>query len=236
MSGLQITSLNVSHGAIQAIKGVNVSVAPGQIAAVIGSNGAGKTTLLRTISGLIAPDSGTITWQGESLLTSKPEELARRGVIHVPEGKSVIAQLTVKENLQLGGVWRNEKRQTSEAINQVIDIFPRLGERMNQKADTLSGGERQMLALGRALVAKPKLLLLDEPSLGLAPLIVEQIFRTIRELRDAFDLTVVLVEQNAVSALRIADLVVILNLGQGMTVNDPESLIDDPALRKAYLG
>jgi len=236
MSGLQITSLNVSHGAIQAIKGVNVSVAPGQIAAVIGSNGAGKTTLLRTISGLIAPDSGTITWQGESLLSSKPEELARRGVIHVPEGKSVIAQLTVKENLQLGGVWRNEKRQTSEAINQVIDIFPRLGERMNQKADTLSGGERQMLALGRALVAKPKLLLLDEPSLGLAPLIVEQIFRTIRELRDAFDLTVVLVEQNAVSALRIADLVVILNLGQGTTVNDPESLIDDPALRKAYLG
>lgn len=236
MSGLQITSLNVSHGAIQAIKGVNVSVAPGQIAAVIGSNGAGKTTLLRTISGLIAPDSGTITWQGESLLSSKPEELARRGVIHVPEGKSVIAQLTVKENLQLGGVWRNEKRQTSEAINQVTEIFPRLGERMNQKADTLSGGERQMLALGRALVAKPKLLLLDEPSLGLAPLIVEQIFRTIRELRDAFDLTVVLVEQNAVSALRIADLVVILNLGQGMTVNDPESLIDDPALRKAYLG
>lgn len=236
MSGLQITSLNVSHGAIQAIKGVNVSVAPGQIAAVIGSNGAGKTTLLRTISGLIAPDSGTITWQGESLLSSKPEELARRGVIHVPEGKSVIAQLTVKENLQLGGVWRNEKRQTSEAINQVTEIFPRLGERMNQKADTLSGGERQMLALGRALVAKPKLLLLDEPSLGLAPLIVEQIFRTIRELRDAFDLTVVLVEQNAVSALRIADLVVILNLGQGITVNDPESLIDDPALRKAYLG
>jgi len=236
MSGLQITSLNVSHGAIRALKGVNVSVAPGQIAAVIGSNGAGKTTLLRTISGLIAPDSGTITWQGESLLTSKPEELARRGVIHVPEGKSVIAQLTVKENLQLGGVWRKEKRETAEAINQVIEIFPRLGERMNQKADTLSGGERQMLALGRALVAKPKLLLLDEPSLGLAPLIVEQIFRTIRELRDTFDLTVVLVEQNAVSALRIADLVVVLNLGQGMTVTDPESLIDDPALRKAYLG
>ena len=236
MSGLQITSLNVSHGAIRALKGVNVSVAPGQIAAVIGSNGAGKTTLLRTISGLIAPDSGTITWQGESLLTSKPEELARRGVIHVPEGKSVIAQLTVKENLQLGGVWRKEKRETADAINQVIEIFPRLGERMNQKADTLSGGERQMLALGRALVAKPKLLLLDEPSLGLAPLIVEQIFRTIRELRDTFDLTVVLVEQNAVSALRIADLVVVLNLGQGMTVTDPESLIDDPALRKAYLG
>ena len=163
MSGLQISSLTVSHGAIRALKGVSFSVAPGEIAAVIGSNGAGKTTLLRTISGLIAPDSGSIIWNGENLRSAKPEELARTGVIHVPEGKSVIPQLTVKENLQLGGVWRREKRQTADAINEVIDIFPRLGERMNQKADTLSGGERQMLALGRALVAAPKLLLLDEP-------------------------------------------------------------------------
>ena len=236
MSGLQISSLTVSHGAIRALKGVSFSVAPGEIAAVIGSNGAGKTTLLRTISGLIAPDSGSIIWNGENLRSAKPEELARTGVIYVPEGKSVIPQLTVKENLQLGGVWRREKRQTADAINEVVDIFPRLGERMNQKADTLSGGERQMLALGRALVAAPKLLLLDEPSLGLAPLIVEQIFRTIRDLRDKFELTVILVEQNAVSALHIADLGVILNLGSVETVAKAEGLANDPALRKAYLG
>lgn len=236
MSGLQISSLSVSHGAIRALKGISFSVEQGQIAAVIGSNGAGKTTLLRTISGLIAPDSGTVTWQGENLLSTKPEELARMGVIHVPEGKSVIAQLSVRENLQLGGVWRKEKRKTAEAINRVVDIFPRLGERMNQKADTLSGGERQMLALGRALVAAPKLLLLDEPSLGLAPLIVEQIFSSIRELRDQMDLTVILVEQNAISALKIADIGIILNLGSVETVAKADGLANDPALRKAYLG
>ena len=236
MSGLQISSLSVSHGAIRALKGISFSVEQGQIAAVIGSNGAGKTTLLRTISGLIAPDSGTVTWQGENLLSTKPEELARMGVIHVPEGKSVIAQLSVRENLQLGGVWRKEKRKTTEAINRVVDIFPRLGERMNQKADTLSGGERQMLALGRALVAAPKLLLLDEPSLGLAPLIVEQIFSSIRELRDQMDLTVILVEQNAISALKIADIGIILNLGSVETVAKADGLANDPALRKAYLG
>ena len=236
MSGLQISSLSVSHGAIRALKGISFSVEQGQIAAVIGSNGAGKTTLLRTISGLIAPDSGTVTWQGENLLSTKPEELARMGVIHVPEGKSVIAHLSVRENLQLGGVWRKEKRKTAEAINRVVDIFPRLGERMNQKADTLSGGERQMLALGRALVAAPKLLLLDEPSLGLAPLIVEQIFSSIRELRDQMDLTVILVEQNAISALKIADIGIILNLGSVETVAKADGLANDPALRKAYLG
>jgi len=236
MSGLQISSLSVSHGAIRALKGISFSVEQGQIAAVIGSNGTGKTTLLRTISGLIAPDSGTVTWQGENLLSTKPEELARMGVIHVPEGKSVIAQLSVRENLQLGGVWRKEKRKTAEAINRVVDIFPRLGERMNQKADTLSGGERQMLALGRALVAAPKLLLLDEPSLGLAPLIVEQIFSSIRELRDQMDLTVILVEQNAISALKIADIGIILNLGSVETVAKADGLANDPALRKAYLG
>lgn len=236
MSGLQISSLSVSHGAISALKSVSFTVAPGEIAAVIGANGAGKTTLLRTISGLITPDSGSILWQGENLISTKPEELARRGIIHVPEGKSVIPQLSVKENLQLGGVWRTDKRQTASAITHVTEIFPRLGERMSQKADTLSGGERQMLALGRALVAAPKLLLLDEPSLGLAPLIVEEIFRKIRELRDQMDLTVILVEQNAISALQIADIGVILNLGTVETIDQAGRLVNDPALRKAYLG
>jgi branched-chain amino acid transport system ATP-binding protein len=236
MSGLVVTRLNVSHGAIHALHDISFTVEPGQLAAVIGSNGAGKTTLLRTLSGLKDASSGNAQWDGREMLGVKPEDLVRRGISHVSEGKSVIPELTVKENLVLGGIWRGNKADTSQAIDEVVELFPRLGERMSQSADTLSGGERQMLAIGRALVSRPKLLLLDEPSLGLAPLVIEQIFQTIDQLRHKLGLTVVLVEQNAMSALEIADIGVIINLGHVVATGKANDLINDPALRAAYLG
>ena len=236
MSGLVVTRLNVSHGAIHALHDISFSVEPGQLAAVIGSNGAGKTTLLRTLSGLKDASSGNAQWDGREMLGVKPEDLVRRGISHVSEGKSVIPELTVKENLVLGGIWRGNKVYTAQAIDEVVELFPRLGERMSQSADTLSGGERQMLAIGRALVSRPKLLLLDEPSLGLAPLVIEQIFQTIDQLRHKLGLTVVLVEQNAMSALEIADIGVIINLGHVVATGKANDLINDPALRAAYLG
>ena len=236
MSGLVVTRLNVSHGAIHALHDISFTVEPGQLAAVIGSNGAGKTTLLRTLSGLKDASSGNAQWDGREMLGGKPEDLVRRGISHVSEGKSVIPELTVKENLVLGGIWRGNKADTAQAIDEVVELFPRLGERMSQSADTLSGGERQMLAIGRALVSRPKLLLLDEPSLGLAPLVIEQIFATIDQLRRKLGLTVVLVEQNAMSALEIADIGIIINLGEVVASGKANELIDDPALRAAYLG
>lgn len=236
MSGLVVTNLNVSHGAISALRGVDFSVELGQLAAVIGANGAGKTTLLRTLSGLKDANSGSATWKEREILGKKPEDLVRRGISHVSEGKSVIPELTVKENLVLGGIWRGDKADTARAIEEVVGLFPRLGERMEQSANTLSGGERQMLAIGRALVSRPKLLLLDEPSLGLAPLVIEQIFQTIDQLRHKLGLTVLLVEQNAMSALEIADIGVIINLGEVVATGPANELINDPALRAAYLG
>ena len=236
MSGLVVTRLNVSHGAIHALHDISFSVEPGQLAAVIGSNGAGKTTLLRTLSGLKDASSGTAQWDGREMLGVKPEDLVRRGISHVSEGKSVIPELSVKENLVLGGIWRGSKTETQESIDQVVELFPRLGERMSQSADTLSGGERQMLAIGRALISRPKLLLLDEPSLGLAPLVIEQIFETINSFRTKMGLTVVLVEQNAMSALEIADIGIIINLGHVVATGKANELINDPALRAAYLG
>jgi branched-chain amino acid transport system ATP-binding protein len=170
------------------------------------------------------------------MLGVRPDALVRRGVSHVSEGKSVIPELSVKENLVLGGIWRNNKGDTKSAIAEVVELFPILGQRMSQSADTLSGGERQMLAIGRALVSRPKLLLLDEPSLGLAPLVIEQIFSAIDQLRRKLELTVVLVEQNAMSALEIADIGVIINLGEVVASGKASELIDDPALRAAYLG
>jgi len=236
MSGLVVTNLNVSHGAISALRGVDFFVELGQLAAVIGANGAGKTTLLRTLSGLKDANSGSATWKEREILGKKPEALVRRGISHVSEGRSVIPELTVKENLVLGGIWRGDKADTARAIEEVVELFPRLGERMEQSANTLSGGERQMLAIGRALVSRPKLLLLDEPSLGLAPLVIEQIFQTIDQLRHKLGLTVLLVEQNAMSALEIADIGVIINLGEVVATGPANELINDPALRAAYLG
>lgn len=233
---LNVSNLTVHHGAICAINEVSLAVPTGKLAAIIGSNGAGKTTLLRTLSGLNHPTHGSISWNGQSTLGIKPEILVLRGISHVSEGKSVVPELTVRENLELGAIWRRNNKESKESIDQVVEIFPRLGERIQQRADTLSGGERQMLAIGRAIMSKPQLLLLDEPSLGLAPLVVEQIFQTIRELANSMNLTVLLVEQNAMGALKIADLGIVLNLGKVVAVNHAQALIDDPAVRAAYLG
>ena len=233
---LVVSNLTIDHGAIRAINNVSFTVPQGQLAAIIGANGAGKTTLLRTLSGLKEAASGSVSWNGDSILGARPEDLARSGIMHVSDGKSVIAELSVKENLALPGIWRKDKKDVALATSEVIELFPILGQRLSQSAGSLSGGERQMLAIGRALIARPKLLLLDEPSLGLAPLIVEQIFQTIKSLVKKMNLTVVLVEQNAMGALKIADEGVVLNLGSVVAVDSAEKLLNDPAVRAAYLG
>ena len=233
---LMIENLTVDHGAIRALHAVSFDVAQGQLAAVIGANGAGKTTLLRTLSGLNKASAGQAHWGDHNILHSKPEKLVRQGISHVSEGKSVIPELTVAENLELGSLWRRNRKESAQTKNEVIDLFPRLGERLTQRADTLSGGELQMLAIGRSIMSKPKLLLLDEPSLGLAPLVIEQIFQTIRDLTTAMGLTVILVEQNAMGALKIADIGIVLNLGSIAATGSAAALKDDPAVRAAYLG
>ena len=233
---LVVENLTIEHGAIRAIDNVSFTVPSGQLAAVIGANGAGKTTLLRTLSGLKESKSGSATWNGNSILGKRAEDLARTGIMHVSDGKSVIAELSVKENLALAGLWRKDKKDVALATDEVVELFPILGQRMSQTAGSLSGGERQMLAIGRALIARPKLLLLDEPSLGLAPLIIEQIFQTIKALVKKTDLTVLLVEQNAMGALKIADEGIVLNLGTVVAVDSAQSLLNDPAVRAAYLG
>ena len=233
---LVVENLTIDHGAIRAIDNVSFTVPTGQLAAVIGANGAGKTTLLRTLSGLKESKSGSATWNGKSILGVRPEDLARSGIMHVSDGKSVIAELSIKENLALAGLWRKDKKDVAAVTSEVVDLFPVLGQRMSQASGSLSGGERQMLAIGRALIARPKLLLLDEPSLGLAPLIIEQIFQTIKTLVAKMDLTVVLVEQNAMGALKIADEGIVLNLGSVVAVDSAQTLLNDPAVRAAYLG
>jgi len=233
---LVVENLTIDHGAIRAISNVSFTVPQGELAAIIGANGAGKTTLLRTLSGLKESKSGSATWNGKSILGKRAEDLARSGIMHVSDGKSVIAELTVKENLALAGLWRKDKKDVGKATDEVVELFPILGQRMSQAGGSLSGGERQMLAIGRALVARPNLLLLDEPSLGLAPLIIEQIFQTIKSLVKKMDLTVLLVEQNAMGALKIADEGIVLNLGSVVAVDFAQKLLNDPAVRAAYLG
>ena len=233
---LKINNLTVAHGAIRAIDDISFSVEKGQLAAVIGSNGAGKTTLMRTLSGLKSAENGTATWLDHNLLHGKPEHHVRQGVSHVSEGKSVIAQLTVEENLDLGALWRRNRDEAKATKEEVFNLFPRLGERRKQLADTLSGGERQMLAIGRAYMSRPALLLLDEPSLGLAPLVVEQIIQTVNDLCRKSGLTVLLVEQNANTALAVADYGVLLSLGKVVANLPAAELKADASLRAAYLG
>jgi branched-chain amino acid transport system ATP-binding protein len=224
---LRLEGLTAAYGPVVALDDVSLEIAEGEIATVLGANGAGKTTLLRTISGLVRARSGRVVLDGREIGGAKVEEIVRLGVAHVPEGRGVIAELTVEENLRLGGLWR----RTRDA-NDVFELFPRLQERLAQPASTLSGGERQMLVIGRALMARPRLLLLDEPSLGLAPRITAQIMSLLRDLRERTGLTVVLVEQNARSALSVADRAIVLALGR--IVASDETL--DDQLRHAYLG
>ncbi|NCA19196.1 MAG: ABC transporter ATP-binding protein [Actinobacteria bacterium] len=235
---LRVRGLTIDHGAIRAISNATFNIPQGSITAVIGANGAGKSTLLRTISGLKRATSGNILWEELELHRLQTEQIVRAGIVHVPEGRSVVTELTVAENLALGGVWRsrNNKSDVLAAIAEVYELFPRLGERKKQRADTLSGGERQMLAIGRGLISRPQLLLLDEPSLGLAPLVVEQIFQTLAELQKSTGMTILLVEQNAMSALRIASQGIVLDQGQVVIADYARAIMNDTALRHAYLG
>lgn len=235
---LKVDNLITRFGHVVALDSVSISAAESKITTVIGANGAGKSTLLRTISGLEKPASGSITWEGESIVGLRPEEIVRRGIAHVPEGHAVISELSVEENIEMGALFRRRKYKSdvSAAIDEAYQLFPRLLERRTQLAGTLSGGERQMLAISRALVSRPKLLLLDEPSLGLAPLVVEQIIDTINTLCRSTGLTVLLVEQNANTALGVADHGVLLALGKVVADRPAAELKADAALRAAYLG
>lgn len=230
---LAVEELTTDYGPVRAVDGVTLHVAEGSVTAVLGANGAGKTTLLRTITGLVAASTGKVTLDGKRIDGRPVEDIVRRGLAHVPEGRGVIAELTVEENLRLGGLWRGKK---AAPLQEIYEFFPRLQERRTQLASGLSGGERQMLSIGRALVGRPTVLLLDEPSLGLAPLLVAQIMERIRTLADTLGLAVLLVEQNARSALSVSDRGVVLNLGRVVVEEDAERLAPDEGLRHAYLG
>ena len=231
---LEVRDLTSSYGPVRALDGVSLTAEAGRITAVLGANGAGKTTLLRTISGLVRSDRGQVLLDGQDITRAPVEAMVTRGMAHVPEGRGVIAELTVEENLRVGALFRG--RTARSEFDRIYDLFPRLTERRDQPAEVLSGGERQMLVIGRALIARPRILLLDEPSLGLAPRIVAQIFGLVRRLVDAEGLSVLLVEQNARSALTVADTGVVLNLGRVVTTADARSLLADEGLRHAYLG
>lgn len=232
---LKIEKLNVYYGVIHALKDVSLEVEEGQIVSLIGSNGAGKTTLLRTISGLIKASSGSVLYLGKEILTEKPQSLPMKGLVQVPEGRKIFSGLTVYENLQMGAYLRKDKANISKDINKIYERFPILGSRKNQDAATLSGGEQQMLAISRALMAKPKLLLLDEPSMGLAPILVKEIFSIIKEI-NAQGTTILLVEQNAFQALKIADKAYVLETGTIVLSGTGAELLSSPEVQKVYLG
>jgi branched-chain amino acid transport system ATP-binding protein len=236
---LKIDNLEVSYGAIKAIQGVSLTIERGEIVTLIGSNGAGKTTLLRTISGLLAPRAGELTLFNNGAPTDlrelKPHEIVRAGISHSPEGRQVFANLTVRENLLLGGYQQKNRARLHEDMDHVFKQFPVLAERHQQKAGTLSGGEQQMLAIGRALMSRPQLMLLDEPSLGLAPLVVRKIFQIIRDI-NAAGTTVFLVEQNAKQALALAHRAYVLQTGRVIKSDLAKNLLADPDVQKAYLG
>jgi branched-chain amino acid transport system ATP-binding protein len=231
---LEVHELSSSYGPVRALDGVSLTAEAGRITAVLGANGAGTTTLLRTISGLVRPVGGRVLMDGEDITRAPVEAMVTKGMSHVPEGRGVIAELTVDENLRVGSLFRGKIGQ--EEFDRIYDLFPRIAERKSQPAHVLSGGERQMLVIGRALLARPRVLLLDEPSLGLAPRIVAQIFGLVRQLVDSENLSVLLVEQNARSALSVADVGVVLNLGRVVVTDSASRLMADEDLRHAYLG
>jgi branched-chain amino acid transport system ATP-binding protein len=233
---LTVDNLHVAYGAIAALHGVSLEIDRGEIVTLIGANGAGKTTLLRAISGLVRPTSGTILWQGQHELQGlRADSIVRVGVSHVPEGRQIFANMTVRENLNLGAFQRRDRPAIHTDLDRCYSLFPVLAERREQRAGTLSGGEQQMLAIGRALMARPQLLLLDEPSLGLAPLIVRKIFQIIREI-NAEGTTIFLVEQNAHMALGVAHRGYVLQTGQVMKSDRANRLLEDPDVKAAYLG
>jgi len=235
-AALAVEHVEAGYGGVIALQDVSITARPGTITAVLGANGAGKTTLLATISGLVRARKGRVALDGTDLTRRPPEEIVRAGVAHVPEGQAVITELTVEENLRVGGLWRHGQAGRAAALADAYQRFPVLAAARSRGAATLSGGERQILVIARALMASPKVLLLDEPSLGLAPRIVAQVMNLIQRLRDESGLTVVLVEQNARSALAIADTGVVLNVGRVVAAENAATLAADEALRKHYLG
>lgn len=233
---LQVKNLNVSYGAIHAVHDINLTVNDGEIVSLIGANGAGKTTILQTISGLKKADSGEISYNNVDLRAIPPHKILTQGVAQVPEGRRVFAELSVQENLELGAYINKDKAKIAENLAQVYQRFPRLEERKKQFAGTLSGGEQQMLAMGRALMSDPKVLLLDEPSMGLSPLLVKGIFQIIKELNQDKGITILLVEQNAKMALSIADRAYVLETGNIVMEGEGKTLLADEKVKKAYLG
>ena len=232
---LKVENINVSYGAIHAIYDVSLEVDDGEVVSLIGANGAGKTTTLHTITGLVKPTSGTITYNGQDLRKIAPHKIVSLGMAHVPEGRHVFTRMTVQENLEMGAYSRKDAAETARNLEQVYEYFPRLRERKGQLAGTLSGGEQQMVAVGRALMSEPKIVLMDEPSMGLSPLLVKEIFAIIKTLHEK-GITVLLVEQNAKMALSIADRAYVLEAGHITMSGKASDLLHDDKVRKAYLG
>jgi len=232
---LKIENLEVAYGNIKAIKGISLEVNQGEIVTLIGSNGAGKSTTLRAISGILKPRSGSITFNGERIDGVEGHEIVAKGICQSPEGRRIFPKMTVDENLDLGAFMRNDKNEIANDRKRVLELFPRLQERIDQKAGTMSGGEQQMLAVGRALMGSPKLLLLDEPSMGLAPVLVEMIFETIEKINKQ-GTTILLVEQNALAALNVADRAYVLESGSIKMSGKAKDLISNDEVTKAYLG
>jgi branched-chain amino acid transport system ATP-binding protein len=232
---LRLDDVHVAYGEIPALKGVGLEVQQGEIVALLGNNGAGKTTTLRTISGLLVPSRGDVTLEGAPLAGVPPHAVVRRGIAHVPEGRRIFNRLSVRENLMMGAYTRDDTAVIGGDLERVFALFPRLHERLTQVAGTLSGGEQQMLAIGRALMARPRLLLLDEPSMGLAPVLVEQIFDTVRDINRQ-GTTILLVEQNAAMALAVAQRGYVIETGVIVLSGTAAELADNPEVRRAYLG
>ena len=235
MAMLEVKDLQVYYGMIQAIKGISFEVNQGEVIALIGANGAGKTTTLHTVTGLISPKSGQVLFEGKDITKTPAHKIVSMGMAHVPEGRRVFAELSVYENLRMGAYTRKDKAEIKETLKSVHKSFPRLQERKNQMAGTLSGGEQQMLAMGRALMSKPRIILMDEPSMGLSPIMVNEIFDIIRAVSES-GTTVLLVEQNAKKALSIADRAYVLETGKIVLSGDAKELLEDDSIKKAYLG
>ncbi len=232
---LKVSDLKVSYGAIQAIKGISLEVNEGEIVSLIGANGAGKTTTLHTITGLTKAQSGSVELEGRNLLATEAHKIVSLGLAHVPEGRHIFSSLTVEENLMMGSYIRKDKERIQQDLSRVYTLFPRLQERREQAAGTLSGGEQQMLAIGRAMMSNPRILLLDEPSMGLSPLLVKEIFHIIKELNQQ-GMTILLVEQNARMALSISNRAYVLETGKIVMEGEGQELLQDDQVRKAYLG
>lgn len=235
MAMLEVKDLEVYYGVIQAIKGVSFHVDKGEVIALIGANGAGKTTILHTVTGLLAPKKGSVTFEGKDITKFPAHKIVSLGMAHVPEGRRVFSELSVYENLKMGAYTRKDKTEIEQSLQNIYERFPRLKERRNQMAGTLSGGEQQMLAMGRALMSKPKIILMDEPSMGLSPILVNEIFDIIQEVSKS-GTTVLLVEQNAKKALSIADRAYVLETGNISLEGRAKDLLEDDSIKKAYLG